>query len=84
LEATIEMLGKRLLQLAETYNATTVAVAGGVSADNRLIEYFTQLVEQHNAKAKTTMQFLFPMKKVYSTDNGAMIGVAGILSSYVQ
>jgi len=25
------------------------------------------------------VQFLRPMKKVYSTDNGAMIGLAGIL-----
>jgi N6-L-threonylcarbamoyladenine synthase len=77
-EATVETLAKRLLKVAKAYEAKTVAVAGGVSANNRLIEYIQQLVDAYNQDA--SLQFLFPVKKVYSTDNGAMIGVAGILT----
>ncbi|MDR2540387.1 MAG: tRNA (adenosine(37)-N6)-threonylcarbamoyltransferase complex transferase subunit TsaD [Candidatus Peribacteria bacterium] len=72
-EATIETLGKRLLKVAKEYGAKTVAIAGGVSANNRLVEYLSQAVEEHNAKVEGEMQFLYPIKKVYSTDNGAMI-----------
>jgi N6-L-threonylcarbamoyladenine synthase len=69
-EATVEILAKRLLKAAKEHHAQTIAVAGGVSANNRLIEYLEQNVATH---------FLAPAKKIYSTDNGAMIGVVGIL-----
>jgi N6-L-threonylcarbamoyladenine synthase len=80
-EATIETLAKRLLKIAKAYEAKTIAIAGGVSANNRLVEYIQQSIHQHNQKAEHQFQFLAPTKKVYSTDNGAMIGVAGILAS---
>lgn len=69
-EATVEILAKRLLKAAKEHTAQTIAVAGGVSANTRLIEYLEQNVDVH---------FLAPAKNIYSTDNGAMIGVVGIL-----
>jgi N6-L-threonylcarbamoyladenine synthase len=77
-EAIVETLAKRLFKVATAYEAKTVAVAGGVSANQRLIGYIEQLVNAHTTISP--LQFLFPVKKVYSTDNGAMIGVAGILA----
>lgn len=93
-EATVETLAKRLIKIAKEQGAPTVAVAGGVSANNRLIAYIQQLVEQHNTNLPKSLPrmklqdpeptfqhltFLYPTKKIYATDNGAMIGVAGIL-----
>lgn len=75
-EAVIEVLSKKLIQAALEFDAQTVSIAGGVSANSRLIEATEQLL----AKKKSGVSFLAPQKKLYSTDNGAMIGVAGILS----
>jgi tRNA A37 threonylcarbamoyltransferase TsaD len=50
-------------------------LAGGVSCNDRLREYL-----QTYAKEKMPeVVCLRPTKKVYSTDNAAMIGLAGIL-----
>ena len=88
-EATVETLGKRLFKAAKEHQAKTIAVAGGVSANNRLIAYIQQLVDIYNAEEYIqenglATKFLFPAKKVYSTDNGAMIGVVGILSQNLK
>jgi N6-L-threonylcarbamoyladenine synthase len=72
-EATIETLAKRLIKIAKEQEAKTVAIAGGVSANNRLVEYLTNSL-------KFFPKFLSPIKKVYSTDNAAMIGVVGLLT----
>jgi N6-L-threonylcarbamoyladenine synthase len=83
-EATIETLANRLRKATKEYGAKTIAVAGGVSANNRLIEYVENIVQEHNNQEyikehDLKILFLSPTKKVYSTDNAAMIGVAGIL-----
>ena len=74
-EAMVETLGKRLLKAAKMYGATTIGMTGGVSANQRLIDYL-----QTEIKKTPWIQFLYPKKKVYSTDNAAMIGVVGLLS----
>lgn len=84
-EATIETLGKRLFKAAKEHQAKTIAVAGGVSANNRLIEYIESLVHEFNhqeyiKKHQAEMKFLAPVNKIYSTDNAAMIGVVGLLT----
>jgi tRNA A37 threonylcarbamoyltransferase TsaD len=50
-------------------------LAGGVSSNDRLREYLQKYAQE---KLPETV-CLKPMKKVYSMDNAAMIGVAGIL-----
>ncbi|MDD2536931.1 MAG: tRNA (adenosine(37)-N6)-threonylcarbamoyltransferase complex transferase subunit TsaD [Candidatus Absconditabacteria bacterium] len=86
-EATIETLANRLLKASKEHGTKTIALAGGVSANNRLVEYLSQEIETHNQEEyikehNEEVAFLYPTKKVYSTDNGAMIGLVGILTNY--
>lgn len=74
-EAVVEVMIKKLVRAGIAFDATTLWLAGGVSCNDRLWEYL-------NAYWKLKIEhwtFLRPMKKVYSTDNAAMIGLAGIL-----
>lgn len=74
-EAVVEVMIKKLVRAAIAFDATTLWLAGGVSCNDRLWEYL-------NAYWKLKIEhwtFLRPMKKIYSTDNAAMIGLAGIL-----
>ena len=75
-EAVVEVLSKKLIQAGQTFGAKSLAVAGGVSANTRLIEVTQELV----SKKLPACKFFSPAKKLYSTDNGAMIGVAGLLT----
>ena len=81
-EAVVEVLAKKLVQAAEEYWAQTLGLAGGVSANNGLRNAFhdAEVLRQLLDKKKLEISFLFPVKKLYSTDNGAMIGVAGLLA----
>lgn len=74
-EALIEVMATKLIKAGKQYQAKTIAIAWWVSCNERLREY---LVEQSNKKSRETI-CLRPTKKIYSTDNAAMIGVAGIL-----
>lgn len=74
-EAMVETLGKRLLKAAKLYGAKMIGITGGVSANQRLIDYL-----QTEIQSLSGIQFIYPKKKVYSTDNAAMIGVVGLLS----
>lgn len=74
-EAVVEVMGKKLLQAAKEFWAKSIAIAGGVSANQRLSEYIQEL----NEKKNLNYPFFSPTKMVYSTDNGAMIGLAGLL-----
>ncbi|MCX6822566.1 MAG: hypothetical protein NTX91_01025 [candidate division SR1 bacterium] len=83
-EAVIEVLVKKLLRAAIQYGAKTVGVAGGVSCSERLRAYLNERGVHEQMKGEKVeilkdVQFLRPIKKIYSTDNGAMIGLAGIL-----
>jgi len=75
-EAVVEVMAKKLLHAWEVYWAKTLWLAWGVSANNRLCEYIQELLE----KKHISTPFLTPAKKVYSTDNWAMIGVVWLLS----
>jgi tRNA A37 threonylcarbamoyltransferase TsaD len=74
------VLVKKLVRAGIQYGAKTIGIAWGVSCNDRLREY---LNEYGNVERLKDGKILRPMKKVYSTDNAAMIGVAGILE-YVQ
>ena len=83
-EATVETLWKRLLRAAKMYGAKTIAIAWWVSANKRLAEYVQELVDEWNnseyaEKKWLHVDFVHPVKNLYSTDNWAMIWVAGLL-----
>jgi N6-L-threonylcarbamoyladenine synthase len=85
-EATVETLWKRLIRAAKMYGAKTIAIAGWVSANKRLAWYVEELVEERNSsdyakRNKLYVNFLHPVKNLYSTDNWAMIWVAGLLAN---
>ena len=75
-EAVVEVLSKKLIQAAEHFGAKALALAGGVSANTRLCNAIPELL----SKKQLACPFFIPVKKVYSTDNGAMIGLAGLLT----
>jgi N6-L-threonylcarbamoyladenine synthase len=74
-EAMVEALAKKLLQAGLEYNAQTIGISWWVSANDRLREYLNELKDKKLKNA----QILRPNKKIYSTDNAAMIGVEGVL-----
>lgn len=74
-EAVVEVMVKKLVRAGIAFEAKTLWLAGGVSCNDRLWEYL-----QSYAKEKVPeVLVLRPMKKVYSMDNAAMIGLAWIL-----
>jgi len=83
-EATVETLWKRLIKAAKMYGAKTIAIAWWVSANKRLAEYVENEAKERNESDYVTkkwlhVEFIHPVKNLYSTDNWAMIGVAGLL-----
>ena len=78
-EAVVEVLAKKLFRAGIAYEAKTIGIAGGVSCNDRLREYLNQLVMEKTGKTISTPLVLKPVKKIYSTDNAAMIGVVGLL-----
>jgi N6-L-threonylcarbamoyladenine synthase len=74
-EAIVDTLSYKLLKAVEQYSPNTIWLVWWVSANDRLFE---------QVSLATQMQFwksvIRPTKKLYSTDNGAMIGVVGLLS----
>ena len=82
-EAVVEVLAKKLIKAGRAYGAKTLWISGWVSANDRLFEYANELLKEKKAKDNLILaeRILTPTKKIYSTDNAAMIGVAGILQS---
>ena len=83
-EATVETLWKRLIKAAKMYGAKMIAIAWWVSANKRLAEYVEKEVKEWNEsdfamKKWLHVEFVHPVKNLYSTDNWAMIWVAGLL-----
>lgn len=83
-EATVETLWKRLLKAAKMYWAKTIAIAWWVSANKRLAEYIENEAKEWNnsdyaEKKWLHVDFVHPVKNLYSTDNWAMIWVVGLL-----
>ncbi len=75
-EAMVHMLGKKIIQAADEYDAKSLSLTWWVSANDRLYEY----VEQRSAqKFQDSIDILRPASKKYSTDNAAMVGVMWII-----
>ena len=69
-ESITDVLVKKTLRAVETYNATSILIGGGVSANLRLREKFQQTIEKEH---DTRIQFFAPPVAL-STDNAAYIG----------
>jgi len=68
-EVITDVLVKKTLKLAESINAKTIMISGGVSANKRLRSKFVE-------KINNQFDFLCP-DRLMSTDNAVMIAVAG-------
>lgn len=68
--AVVDLLTTNFLKAAKDYNITTLAVAGGVSANRLLRERLTQEAEANGYK-------LYLPEKSLCTDNAAMVGSQG-------
>lgn len=68
-EAVTEVLATKLVNSSEKFWVKTVMLSGWVSANDRLKEYITELIKWKDIK------FIYPIKKVYSMDNAAMVGI---------
>lgn len=73
-EAVVEVLAKKLIKSWIKYWVKTLGIAWWVSCNDRLREYLNEQIWK-----KGNIDTIKPTKKIYSTDNWAMIGVAGIL-----
>ncbi|MCP4340594.1 MAG: tRNA (adenosine(37)-N6)-threonylcarbamoyltransferase complex transferase subunit TsaD [Desulfobulbaceae bacterium] len=69
-EAVVEVLVEKTIIAAKQNNIDTVVIGGGVSANTRLREVF-------KARCNTEGLSFYAPKPVYSTDNAAMIALAG-------
>ncbi|MDD5213516.1 MAG: tRNA (adenosine(37)-N6)-threonylcarbamoyltransferase complex transferase subunit TsaD [Candidatus Gracilibacteria bacterium] len=67
--AVTEVLAYKLINAAKQKNVKTVMLAGGVSANDDLNEKILKMAE------KEGFNFISPVKKLYSTDNAAMVGI---------
>lgn len=70
LHSVTEVLSTKAFVMAKKYSAKSVCVTGGVSASTPLVEKMKKRAEKEN------VSFFHPVKKLYSTDNAAMIGAA--------
>ena len=69
-EAIVDVLVSKTLKAAGRYSCNRLVITGGVSANSRLREKFSELLPNY--------QIVCPPIR-YCTDNAAMIGYAGLL-----
>lgn len=72
-ESVVEVLADKLFAAAQYMDVKSLCVSGGVSANNALKEYMLSSASKNGFRQE---QIFFPVKKLYSTDNAAMIGAA--------
>ncbi len=72
-ESVVDVLCRKTFLAAQKVGATSVCVTGGVSASTPLREHF---MAEADAYGYTREQVFFPTKRLYCTDNAAMIGAA--------
>ncbi|MDD2891701.1 MAG: tRNA (adenosine(37)-N6)-threonylcarbamoyltransferase complex transferase subunit TsaD [Candidatus Gracilibacteria bacterium] len=70
-QTVVNILSYKLFHAAEKYNISSIVLAGGVSANDRLRETIEQIAKEKG------YSFLAPISKVYSQDNAAMVGILG-------
>ncbi len=75
-EAVVDTLMHKLFYAVDMYKPATVWIVWWVSASDRLFEVAQSRIQEYQWK-----KLLRPSKKLYSTDNGAMIGVVGLLTT---
>lgn len=73
-DATTEVLVAKTLVAAKKYNVHEIILGGGVTANKKIRETFRATVARELPDVK-----LFIPDKELSTDNGLMIGIAGLL-----
>lgn len=73
-EAVVDVLVSKTRKALALYNPSTFVIAGGVSANVRLRERLTQMIEEEF----TETHFLTPEFQ-YSLDNASMIGAAALM-----
>lgn len=71
-EAIIDILSRKAITAAKKYQAKTIMLSGGVSANSELRSYLAEKV----TKELPGMSLIIP-KLSYTTDNAAMIALAG-------
>jgi len=71
-QAIIDVLLKKTMKAAAEYNAKAIILGGGVSANEELRKQFQSTISNQQSAIK-----LFAPPKNLSTDNGAMIALAG-------
>ncbi len=69
--AVIEILLKKTQKALQQYNAKTLILGGGVTANNQIRKEFQKL-----SAPRSKLEVLIPEKE-FSTDNAVMIGIAG-------
>lgn len=77
-QAIIDVLLKKTLKAVKDYGAKTIILGGGVSANSELKKQFQQACDRHCEEQGQSgnLNLVFP-EPVLSTDNGAMIAIAG-------
>lgn len=75
-EAIIDILTIKTLKAAKKFNAKTVMLSGGVSANQALRDHLGQTIKNNLIK----VSFLAP-DKIYTTDNAAMIAAAAVFKT---
>lgn len=76
LEQTIvEVLVRKTMAAAKEYRVSNILLGGGVSANQTLIEQFHLKTKDQGLTTK-----IFAPEKIFSTDNGAMIGAYAALN----
>jgi N6-L-threonylcarbamoyladenine synthase len=71
--SVFELVERNLLKAVESSGIKTVVAGGGVLANSTLRERLNKLANKHK------FQFIYPEKKIYCTDNGAMVACQGFL-----
>ncbi|KKP32590.1 MAG: hypothetical protein A2312_04350 [Candidatus Staskawiczbacteria bacterium RIFOXYB2_FULL_32_9] len=75
-QAIIDVLLKKTFKAVKDFNAKTIILGGGVSANSELKKQFQDATTRHSRERGNPVSLIFP-EPILSTDNGLMIGVAG-------
>jgi len=71
-QAIIDVLIKKTVRAAKAHKAKTIILGGGVSANEELKRQLKEFAQRNYPEAS----IIFP-QKIFSTDNAAMVGIAG-------
>jgi N6-L-threonylcarbamoyladenine synthase len=77
-DSVTEILVSKTMRAAEEYNVREIILGGGVTANKKIRADFTHAVAENRPDIKL---FIPPYK--FSTDNGLMIGIAGLLHANI-